>query len=84
MMMILLGFDDDDIIQVGTDLFTLKDFFHYTYSRSNLFKEGDDDTNQVRSKFDLKMSANQFCVIRYTSQIVHWNVLKFYREILDT
>jgi hypothetical protein len=23
-------------------------------------------------------------VIRHTSQIVHWNELKFYREILDT
>jgi hypothetical protein len=83
-MMILFGFDDDDIIQVGTDLFIFKDVFHYIYSRSNLFKEREDDTNQVKSKFDLKMSANRFCVIRHTSQIVHWNELKFYREILDT
>jgi hypothetical protein len=40
--------------------------------------------NQVRSKYDLKMSADQFCEIEYTFQTIHWIELKFYRKILDT
>jgi hypothetical protein len=41
---VLLGFDDDAILQLGTNFFNLKDVFHDIESRSNLFKEGEDDT----------------------------------------
>jgi hypothetical protein len=65
-------------------LFTLEDVFYDTNSRSNIFKEGEEDTNQVRSEFDLKISIDQFYEIKHISQIIYWNELKFYREILDT
>jgi hypothetical protein len=42
------------------------------------------DTNQVRSKFGLKMFVDQFCEIGHISQTIHQNKLKFYKEILDT
>ena len=41
------GFDDEVILRLGIDLLTLEYAFHNTDSRSNLFKEGKDDTNQV-------------------------------------
>jgi len=41
--------------------------FHDKDLRSNLFKEEKDNTNQVRSKFDLKMSVGQFYKIRHIS-----------------
>jgi hypothetical protein len=62
---------------------TLEDVFYYTDSRLNLFKEGEDDMNQVKSEFGLKISADQFCKIKHISQIVHQNELNIYREILD-
>lgn len=34
---VLLGFDDDVILHLDTDLLTLKDVFHDTYLRSNIF-----------------------------------------------
>jgi hypothetical protein len=52
--------------------------------RSNLFKEGEDDENQVRSEFGLKIFTDQFCEIKHIYQTVHLNELKFYIEILDT
>jgi hypothetical protein len=58
-------------------------FFHDIDLRSNLLKEGEDDMNQVKSKFNLKISASQFCEITHISQIVHHNKLNFYRKILD-
>ena len=57
---VLLGFNDDDNFHLGTDLLTIKDVFHDTNSRLNLFKEGEDDTNQVMSEFSFKIVANQF------------------------
>jgi hypothetical protein len=57
---VLLGFNDDDNFQLGIDLLTIKDVFHDTNSRLNLFKEGKDDTNQVMSEFDFKIVVNQF------------------------
>jgi len=42
------------------------------------------DTNQVMSKFSVKMSSDKFCEIEHLSQIVHQNELRFYKEILDT
>jgi hypothetical protein len=36
-------------------LLTLEDVFHDIDSRSDLFKEEEDDMNQVRSEFDLKI-----------------------------
>jgi len=36
--------------------------------------------NQVRFKFNLKMSAIQFCEIEHIFQTVHWIKLKIYRE----
>ena len=81
---ILFCFDDNVIFWLGSDLLTLKDFFHNTDSRSNLFKEMEDDTNQVRSEFNLKMFANQFCKIKHISRTVHQIKPKIYREILDT
>jgi hypothetical protein len=57
---VLLGFNDDDNFQLGTDLLTIKDVFHDTNSRLNLFKEEEDDTNQVMSEFSFKIVANQF------------------------
>jgi len=68
---VFLGFNDDVILQLGTDFFTLEDFFHDTYLRLNLFKEGEDDKNQVRSEFGLKISTDQFCEIKYIYQTVH-------------
>jgi len=62
---VLLGFDDDAIIWLDTNLLTLKDVFQDTHSRLNLSKEEEDDTNQVRSKFDLKMSVDQFYEIKH-------------------
>jgi hypothetical protein len=55
---VLLGFDDDVILWLDTDLLTLENVFHDTDLRSNLFKEMKDDTNQVISEFGLKMFAN--------------------------
>jgi hypothetical protein len=55
---VLLGFDDDAILQLGTNFFNLKDVFHDIESRSNLFKEGEDDTIQVKSEFSLQIFAN--------------------------
>jgi hypothetical protein len=81
---ILFCFDDNVIFWLGSDLLTLKDFFYNTDSRSNLFKEMEDDTNQVRSEFDLKMFANQFCKIKHISRIIHQIKPKIYRKILDT
>jgi hypothetical protein len=49
---VLLGFDDDVILWLGTDLLKLKDVSHDTYSRSNLFKEG----RTVRTKSDLSLA----------------------------
>jgi hypothetical protein len=57
---VLLGFNDDDNFQLGIDLLTIKDVFHDTNSRLNLFKERKDDTNQVMSEFDFKIVVNQF------------------------
>jgi hypothetical protein len=57
---VLLGFNNDDNFQLGIDLLTIKDVFHDTNSRLNLFKEGKDDTNQVMSEFDFKIVVNQF------------------------
>jgi hypothetical protein len=57
---VLLGFNNDDNFQLGIDLLTIKDVFHDTNSRLNLFKERKDDTNQVMSEFDFKIVVNQF------------------------
>ena len=80
----LLSFDDDVVFKLGIDMLTLEDFFHDTHLRSNLLNEGQDDTNQVKSEFCLKMSTDQFCKIRHISQTVYWIELKFYKEMLDT
>jgi hypothetical protein len=80
---VLLSFDDNVIIWLGTDLFTLEDVFYDTYLRLNLFKEGEDDTNQVRFEFDFKIYGDQFWEIEHVSQIVHRNEIKLYRKILD-
>jgi hypothetical protein len=40
--------------------------------------------NQVMFKFDLKISADQFCKLKHIFQTLHWIELKIYREILDT
>jgi hypothetical protein len=61
----------------------LEDVFHDIYSRSNLFFKKENDTNQVRSEFDLKISTNQFCKIDNISQTVYHNEMKFYKKILD-
>jgi hypothetical protein len=42
---VLFSFDDDVILQLGTDLLTLEDVFHDIDLRSNLLKEGEDDMN---------------------------------------
>jgi hypothetical protein len=55
---VLIVFYDDAILWLDNDLLTLKDVFHDTDLRSNLFKKGEDDTNQVRFEFGLKISAN--------------------------
>jgi hypothetical protein len=52
--------------------------------QGRIFLKKEEDTNQVRSEFDLKISIDQFCEIEHISQIIYWNELKFYREILDT
>jgi len=39
--------------------------------------------NQVRSEFDLKISADQIYKIKRISKTLYWNELKFFREILD-
>jgi hypothetical protein len=44
----VFGFDDDAILFLDIDFFTLKDVFHDIDLRSSLFKEGEDDMNQVR------------------------------------
>jgi hypothetical protein len=54
----LLSFNDDDNLLSATNFLTLEYIFHDIDSRLNLFKEGEDDTNQVRFKFDLKMYAD--------------------------
>jgi len=73
-------FDDDANIWLDTDLLTLKDVFHDTHSRLNLSKEEEDDTNQVRSKFGLQISVDQFYEIRHIFQTVHKKELKFTRR----
>jgi len=45
---VFLGFDDDVILWLGTDLLKLEDVSHDTYSRSNFFKEG----RMIRTKSD--------------------------------
>jgi len=62
---VFLGFDDDVILQFGTNLLTLQDIFYDIDLRLNLYKEGKDDTNQVRSNYGLKISADQFCEIEH-------------------
>jgi hypothetical protein len=47
----------------------------------NFFEEGEDDTNQVRFEFGLKIFAGQFCEIKHISQNIHQNKLTFYIEI---
>jgi hypothetical protein len=64
---VLLGFDDDVILQFGTNLLTLEDVFYYIDSKWNLYKEGKDYTNQVRSNYGLKIYADQFCEIEHIS-----------------
>jgi hypothetical protein len=55
---VFLDFVDDDVIlRFDINLLTLEDVFHDSDSM-NLFKEGDDDTNQLRSRFGLKISAD--------------------------
>ena len=81
---VLLGFDDDVIFLLGTNLLILKDVFHDTDLSLNLFKEMEDDTNQVMSEFRLKMFIDKFCKIRHISQTVHQIKLNFFREIQDT
>jgi hypothetical protein len=81
---VLLGFDDDVIFLLGTNLLILKDVFHDTDLSLNLFKEMEDDTNQVMSEFGLKMFIDKFCKIRHISQTVHQIKLNFFREIQDT
>ena len=54
---VLLGFDDDVILQFGTNLLTLKDVFYDIDLRSNLYKERKDDTIQARSKYELKITT---------------------------
>jgi hypothetical protein len=61
-----------------------KMFFHDTYSRSNFFKVGENDTNQVWSEFSFKMYVDRFCEIWHISQVIHRNKLEIYRKILDT
>ena len=41
------GFDDEVILRLDINLLTLEYAFYNTDSRSNIFKEGKDDTNQV-------------------------------------
>jgi len=62
---VFLGFDDDVILQFGTNLLTLQDIFYDIDLRLNLYKEGKDDKNQVRSNYGLKISADQFCEIEH-------------------
>ena len=38
---------------------------------SNPFKEEENDMNQVRFEFNLKMSIDQFCEIKHISPTVH-------------
>ena len=40
--------------------------------------------NKDMSKFDFKISIDQFCEIKYISQIVHQNDFKYYSKKLDT
>jgi hypothetical protein len=81
---VLLSFDNNVVLWLGTDLLTLEYVFHYTNSRLILFKEGEDDMIEVRFEFSLKISADQFCEIRHISQTIYWKNMKFYNEILDT
>jgi hypothetical protein len=55
---VLLSFDDNVILWLDTYFLTLEDIFHDTDLRSNIFKEEEDDINQVISEFDLKISIN--------------------------
>jgi hypothetical protein len=58
---VLFVFYDDVILCPVNDYLTLQDVFHDTNSSLNLFKDGENDTNQVRSECGLKLSTNQFC-----------------------
>jgi hypothetical protein len=51
---------------------------------SETFFARENDTNQVRSEFGLKMYADKFYEIKHISQTVHHNELAFYMEILNT
>jgi hypothetical protein len=55
-----------------------------SYKTSKLTNKLHIDANQVKSEFDLKKFADQFCKIKHISQIIHRMELKFYRKILDT
>jgi len=81
---VLSGFDDNVIFWFGTDLFYSGDDLHIIDSRMNIFREGGEDTNQVRYYFFLKILIDQFCEIKHISQTVHQIKLKFYSKILET
>jgi hypothetical protein len=68
---VLLGFDNNVILWLGTDWLTLEDVFHDIDLRKNLFKEGEDGMDQVRSKFDIKMFVNKFCKIKHIYQTLY-------------
>jgi hypothetical protein len=68
---VLLSFDNNVVLWLGTDLLTLEYVFHYTNSRLIPFKEGEDDMIEVRFEFGLKISADQFCEIRHISQTIY-------------
>ena len=57
--------------QVGIHLLTLENVFHDICLMSNPFKKEEDDTNQVRFEFDLKMFADQFCKIKHIYLIIY-------------
>jgi hypothetical protein len=65
-------------------LFYSGDDLHIIDSRMNIFREGGEDTNQVRYYFFLKILIDQFCEIKHISQTVHQIKLKFYSKILET
>ena len=47
-------------------------------------KEREDDRNQVKFEFDLKLFVNQFCDIMHISQTILQIKMKFYMKVLDT
>jgi hypothetical protein len=58
---VLLIFYDDVILYLVNDYLTLECVFHDKNLRLNLFKDGENDMNQVKSEFGLKLATNQFC-----------------------